>query len=186
VEGMMYLQGKGVVHGDLHTGNILLRRSANDEMIAKLSDFGLSLVISDQFEIPLPKGYVKSPVRAPETCEGNVVHRNSDIYAFGCILCKLFDAEFDERNQDRKVPFGCPDEMRSLIKDCWEEDPAKRPSCNTIYQALTFSNMFKQEKTSINTVNLPVGKNGYVDDNPSNDHRGYVTVLHESIESGLE
>jgi len=186
VEGMMYLQRKGIVHGDLHTGNILLRRSVNDEMIAKLSDFGLSFVIPDQFDhIPF-KGYVKSPVRAPETCEGNVVHRNSDIYAFGCMLCKLFDAEFDERNQNRQVPFGCPDEMRSLIKACWAEDPAKRPSWNTIYQALTSSNMFKQEKTSINTVNLPVGKNGYVDDkddNPSNNHRGY---LQESIESGLE
>ena len=41
-DGMVWLQGKGVVHMDLATRNILL---TNPDELAKISDFGLSKVI---------------------------------------------------------------------------------------------------------------------------------------------
>ena len=41
-DGMVWLQGKGVVHMDLATRNILL---TNPDELAKISDFGLSRVL---------------------------------------------------------------------------------------------------------------------------------------------
>ena len=41
--GLEYLHGKGVVHGNLHAGNVLI----DDSGCVRLSDFGLSKLIED-------------------------------------------------------------------------------------------------------------------------------------------
>ena len=46
-DAMVYLQTKGIVHMDLATRNVLL---THPDELAKVSDFGLSRVITDDAE----------------------------------------------------------------------------------------------------------------------------------------
>ena len=86
----------GVVHRDLHPGNIILTRDG-----VKLLDFGLARLKERDEELPL--GTTESarltdaglivgtvPYMAPEQIEGRDVDARTDIFAFGVVLFEMF------------------------------------------------------------------------------------------------
>ena len=50
LDGLAYLEKIGLVHGDFHTGNICIARDVRGNLIAKLVDFGCSVVLRDEKE----------------------------------------------------------------------------------------------------------------------------------------
>jgi len=50
LDALEFLKKLGIVHGDLHTGNICVARSAEGHLRAKLIDFGCSVVVRDEKE----------------------------------------------------------------------------------------------------------------------------------------
>ncbi|POM66285.1 Serine/threonine protein kinase [Phytophthora palmivora] len=89
--GLQYLHGLGVVHGDLKCNNIVI----GSDGLAKLTDFGLSHVMSTTFGTTVEdQGSVqnKNPIgairwKAPEVLRGEKATFASDVYGFGmCIL----------------------------------------------------------------------------------------------------
>ncbi|KAG6917230.1 hypothetical protein DXG01_003344 [Tephrocybe rancida] len=102
--GVEYLHGKGVIHGDIKSANVLVDRSGR----AYLADFGLSniddpqiVTWTSQSSIACKGGSVRwqapelHEVEAdndPEDEETNIIRNTemSDVYAWGCLCYEIF------------------------------------------------------------------------------------------------
>ncbi|KAM9375731.1 receptor-interacting serine/threonine-protein kinase 3-like isoform 1-T2 [Pholidichthys leucotaenia] len=146
--GMNFLHSHGILHRDLKPSNVLL----NDDLHAKLADFGLSMVSNSALNSPPQKsGGVAGSYKymPPEAFD---VHyepsRAYDRYSYGILLWAIVNGKEPypgghdftavELNvcQLKKRP-RCDDidkmdvegltELVVLMKECWDEEPSKRP-----------------------------------------------------------
>lgn len=135
-EGMAYLHSRvpPIVHRDLKSHNVLQAKSG----VLKICDFGLVRTRNAGAGTP---SYM-----APELFSGKPYNASVDVYAFGVLLCELFSGEqpyygYDYTDLRRKVPLGerpelprfdTPEDIRQLIKQCWDADPNRRPAFDAI------------------------------------------------------
>jgi serine/threonine protein kinase len=136
VQGMRFLHTADppIVHGDLKAANVLI----TENFKAKVADFGLSQ--------KKRLGNVGTPLwMAPELLNGEVSTAESDVYAFSIMLVEIFSRTDPYEGMDphmvleavkdvnRQVvmrpslPAGLLPEVELMIKDCWHNDPEKRP-----------------------------------------------------------
>ncbi|GET61037.1 kinase-like domain-containing protein [Rhizophagus irregularis DAOM 181602=DAOM 197198] len=133
------IHDKGVIHQDLHCGNILM----NDEDIFHFPAIGDLGLCGNYNKTGILIG-VKSFI-APEHLKENPEKFTtaSDIYSFGIIMwiigcCKL---PYEEFKNDQfgleynitvgglrpKIPKDIPTTYAELMKRCWDDNPEKRP-----------------------------------------------------------
>lgn len=153
-EGLTYLHTlhPPVIHRDLKSSNVML----NKEMVAKLSDFGLSRNLT--FEQTQTAGVGTVRWTAPEVMLGESYSERADIYSFGVVLSELDTREipFEERSSKNgsgtpdmaivmKVVRGelrpsfkpeCPSVILEIAHACIQFDPALRPSAAEVHQRL--------------------------------------------------
>eukprot|EP01133_Synstelium_polycarpum_P008373 gene8373-9840_t len=145
------------ITGDLHHENILslkgLGGQSIDTVVAKVSDFGLSIrQISKEV-----KGRKVWNWRwlAPEIIKNLQYTEKIDVYSYGMVIWELItrDVPFDEYFEELKwnsviedriinglrptIPAECPEEFASLIRECWQDDPKKRPSFEEVINKIT-------------------------------------------------
>ncbi|KAF9222664.1 kinase-like protein [Gyrodon lividus] len=155
--GLCYLHSQGVVHGDLHSDNVLV----DDNGRACLTDFGLSLIIRDFVGTSYLKSSVCGAARYadPELVrqahvEGSVVYPTtpSDIFSFGGLMLFVLSGKkpYEGIKEISVIPnilngkrpsFPTNDkrifpEHQSLIKRCWIPQEGMRPSANEIMALL--------------------------------------------------
>ncbi|XP_078574846.1 uncharacterized protein LOC144861038 isoform X2 [Branchiostoma floridae x Branchiostoma japonicum] len=137
--GMSHLAAMQCVHRDLAARNILL----GERLVAKVSDFGLSRDIFESEE------YVKStmsklPLRwmAYESLFYSVYTTQSDVWSFGVLLWEIMTMGYLPyegmrgkqmmdviKNGGRlEQPLHCPDELFTVMQDCWKTLPEDRPT----------------------------------------------------------
>jgi serine/threonine protein kinase len=133
------IHNKGVIHQDLHCGNILM----NDEDIfhfPAISDLGLCGNFNKTGVLIGVTSFI-----APEHLKENpeLFTTASDIFSFGIIMwiigcCKL---PYEEFKNDQfglqynitveglrpKIPKDIPTTYAELMERCWDDDPKKRP-----------------------------------------------------------
>ena len=144
VEGMAYLHSKGVIHGDLKTANILLKTltiGATARVIAKIADFGTSVLLQGDSEVK--SFFAGTPsYMAPEVLASSTICKASDVYSFGILLYELVTGEKPYPNYSSKdimyevvhyklrpqIIVILPRPLIHLITQCWQQEPAKRPS----------------------------------------------------------
>ncbi|KAF9231206.1 kinase-like protein, partial [Melanogaster broomeanus] len=155
--GLGYLHSQDVVHGDLHSENVLV----DDDGRACLTDFGLSLIIQDFVGTSYLKSGVCGAVRYadPELVhqvhsEGKIAHPTipSDIYSFGGLMLhvltgkKPYDGLRDLQiltaiTSGRRPQLPPTHPLISsthglLIQRCWNHDEKMRPSVEEIQVAV--------------------------------------------------
>ena len=84
--GLSALHQSGLVHGDVKADRVLICRSPNREYVAKLSDFGLSVIAATESAEIWMGG--TEPWRAPEIRDGSVrvnAAKFADTYSFGLL-----------------------------------------------------------------------------------------------------
>ncbi|OQR96224.1 serine/threonine protein kinase [Achlya hypogyna] len=139
-DAMRYLhaQSPAIIHRDLKSQNVLLDHRG----VVKLCDFGL--VCTKETTAGTP-AYMP-----PELLAGRPFSKAVDVYMFGVLLWELFSRDVPFRGYDvddiqRKVLAGdrpaiptldCPQKCQELIRQCWDNEPSRRPSFAAVYDAL--------------------------------------------------
>ncbi|KAL0117538.1 hypothetical protein PUN28_010391 [Cardiocondyla obscurior] len=151
-DGMQYLEAKRLIHRDLAARNILVF-SKNK---VKISDFGLSRALGvgkDYYQTNFNVN-LKLPIAwcAPECISYLRFTSASDVWAYGVTLYEMFSYGFqpwaaltghqileaiDEPNFQRlEQPECCPKDYFSLMQQCWQHEPSKRPKFSDLVDAL--------------------------------------------------
>ena len=140
--GMAYLEEERYVHRDLAAKNVLV----GEYLICKVADFGLARVINkDIYEAHTG---AKFPIKwtAPEAAMYSRFTIKSDVWSFGILLYELItfghfpylgmnnaqilEAQIHGYHMPR--PMGCPELLYEIMKDCWRNHPASRPTFETL------------------------------------------------------
>ncbi|KAJ6594696.1 kinase-like domain-containing protein [Mycena capillaripes] len=143
--GLDHLHSFKLVHGDLKAINVLVTRSGR----AVLADFGLSSVTDSKIlsSTSTSKGGGTMRWQAPELFRGSRNSFASDVYAFSCVCYEIFTGNlpFCELPSDVAVMYqvtmhgqrpkrssGIPDDVWTLMTECWNEVPRERLSAEQI------------------------------------------------------
>ena len=144
--GMAYLEENYIVHRDLRANNILV----GEDLICKIANFELARITH--------KGVYDGQIRekiaikwtAPEALLHNRFSIKSDVWSFGIVLYEIItygkppypgmtDAEVEQQIQQgyhMLPPMGCPDKLYDIMLNCWQVEPAKRTTFETLQQRL--------------------------------------------------
>jgi serine/threonine protein kinase len=150
VLGMRYLHSKNIVHRDLKPSNILMKGREHSVEICDFKASRLSSIEKTFTHIIETAQYMASEMYdTGDDDEGNAnpdPTEKIDVFSFGLILYEIFvgspvfsssDSPFTViqrlRAQDLPtVPSSCGRFMQNLIGQCWQPNPANRPSFHDI------------------------------------------------------
>ncbi|XP_065096709.1 tyrosine-protein kinase transmembrane receptor ROR2 isoform X2 [Paramisgurnus dabryanus] len=145
--GMEYLSSHHVVHKDMATRNILVC----DKLNVKILDLGLfrEVYSADYYKL---MGSSPFPIRwmSPEAISYGKFSTDSDIWSYGVVLWEIFsyglqpycgysNQDVMEMIRNRQVlscPDDCPAWIYTLMLECWNEFPARRPRFKDIHARL--------------------------------------------------
>ncbi|XP_041735539.1 heat-stable enterotoxin receptor-like [Coregonus clupeaformis] len=161
-KGMSYLHSSNIeVHGRLKSSNCVV----DNRMVVKITDFGCNTILSP----------CKDLWTAPEHLRKQGISQKGDVYSFAIIAQEIIlrknpfftqaCSDIAEKLYMLQYPNGTgffrPDlnfetaavneaELYMLIKNCWEEDPERRPDFKKIEGSLgkIFSNLHNQANES--------------------------------------
>jgi hypothetical protein len=170
-EGMLYLHGNKVVHRDLKSQNILVKRRKDidaEYVYLKVADFGLSKTKENSITHSNQTPNTGTPRwMAPELMTmgaNDFLARDQelrypfkvDIYSFGMVcyeistgkvpfstVCSIKEVKKMVLNGDRPIlPDECPQTLKTLILSCWNSEASLRPSFVEICKKLQFLRYF--------------------------------------------
>ncbi|XP_027627305.1 proto-oncogene tyrosine-protein kinase receptor Ret isoform X3 [Tupaia chinensis] len=136
--GMQYLAEMKLVHRDLAARNVLVAEGRK----MKISDFGLSRdVYEEDSYVKRSKGRIPVKWMAIESLFDHIYTTQSDVWSFGVLLWeivtlggnpypgippeRLFNLLKTGYRMER--PDNCSEEMYGLMRQCWKQEPDKRP-----------------------------------------------------------
>ncbi|CAI2165129.1 5337_t:CDS:2 [Funneliformis geosporum] len=139
IVAIRHLHDEGVIHRDLHSGNILYKKYTNSWYI---SDFGFC----GPADMPLQSIYGNLPYIAPEVISDKRNTRASDIYSIGMLMWEISSGQPPFAGIDHdfnlamkiingirpKIVSRTPLGIKELIEQCWDADPSKRPNIGTL------------------------------------------------------
>jgi Tol biopolymer transport system component len=145
-EALEFAHERGIIHRDLKPGNVMIRADGK----VKVLDFGIAKILeSDVSADSAPAARSATGTSAlgtpsymsPERAKGQNANRNSDVWAFGCVLYEMltgkraFDGDSAAEILDHVVKTepdwsALPDEtapdIRKLVQRCLRKDTQQR------------------------------------------------------------
>lgn len=133
-EGLAAVHAAGLVHRDLKPGNIILAQDG-----PRIIDFGIARPVDTTHMTATGAVFGTLPYMSPEQTEGQRVGPASDVFSLGTVLAfaatgvNPFAAESMAATVRRLIGptpalVGVPDDVAGLIIECWDKDPAARPT----------------------------------------------------------
>jgi len=134
-----------IFHRDIKSLNFLMSHESH----LRLADFGLSTLRSSE------KGNAEESVgtvfwMAPELFKSEAKYTEKcDVYSYGMVLWEIMSREVPYSNSSiemvkanvadgerLEIQDSCPPLFSELIKECWHQDPGKRPSMLQVVQKI--------------------------------------------------
>lgn len=132
-----------IVHGNLTSSNILL----DSRMNAKLSDFGLSRLMTTAANANVIATASALGYRAPELTKLRKATTKSDVYSFGIVLLELLTGKSpgETASTDQTAGMDLPEWVASIVKEEWT---------NEIFDLELMKGAAPSEDELINTLQL--------------------------------
>lgn len=144
--GMAFLERERYVHRDLAARNILV----SENNVCKIADFGLARFIKEtEYEA---RAGARFPIKwtAPEAANFSKFTIKSDVWSFGIVLFEIVtkggtpypemsNAEVlnqVDRGYRMPQPPNCEAKYYSIMVRCWNKDPIKRPTFESLQHDL--------------------------------------------------
>jgi hypothetical protein len=143
---MRTLHGRGILHRDLKSANVLL----DSGLLPRVADAGMSRLVDSWNEVAPPnaRALPQPQWMAPEQLQSGSTSFASDVYAYAMVLyhlltgdepwAKTAPAAFAPQVAAGARPPLPADVYGSglgdLIVQCWDQDPARRPPFSHIYR----------------------------------------------------
>ncbi|XP_046852280.1 fibroblast growth factor receptor 2-like isoform X2 [Xenia sp. Carnegie-2017] len=137
--GMSYLEQIKCVHRDLAARNVLV---SNDKS-CKIGDFGLARdIYAENYYRKTTGGRLPLRWMAYESIFNGITTNQSDAWSFGVVLWEIVTLggnPYPNMNRDDVIdslqrgyrmpkPTHCSDEVYSVMWECWQQNPDKRPT----------------------------------------------------------
>lgn len=195
-----YFEKKKFIHRDLAARNCLVstKEYGAGNRCVKVGDFGLAkdLVDTDYYH---KKGDGMLPIRwmAPESIFEQHYTTKSDAWSFGILLWEVMTlgkqpyAEYSneqviqrlKQNARLEKPKQCAKPIFDLMKQCWEEQPCKRPTFEFLVGKLT--GFLNNENVRVALTDF--GVNGFINKGFTDDDGGFPRLRQTSaITSSVE
>lgn len=141
VDGLTYLHGLGIVHGDIKPANLLITVDHH----VYLTDFGITQLIESAFQgirVGTPEYMAPESILHPDAIDGK-----ADIYGLGIVLFQLlmgrppFTAQSEQEviyhQVNRPVPDmdDVPDAIADVVRKCLAKNPDERYANTEEFQA---------------------------------------------------
>lgn len=120
----MHANYPAIVHGDLKADNVLVYGEAGGKKTARLADYRLASALvggQDGLLIKHYPQYAYYRTAAPEVRAGGAYTPAADVYSFGCLIEEVFEGK------------PLPDDLRAIVGQCKEADPAVRPTIQALF-----------------------------------------------------
>ncbi|THH28464.1 hypothetical protein EUX98_g5719 [Antrodiella citrinella] len=173
--GLAYLHEEGIIHGDLHGGNVLV----NDDATICLTDFGMALIAeASGYNYASAHGGGAVYWQAPEVIDHEAFGLPSsrptfasDVYSFACTCIELYTglAPFSDLTlvqYSRRILNGLrpprpqlydgtavPDAIWEVIKACWTNRAEARPHSDQVARTLNRATLMASQ--SLGRYRLP-------------------------------
>eukprot|EP00878_Enallax_costatus_P001012 GHUV01001146.1.p1 GENE.GHUV01001146.1~~GHUV01001146.1.p1 ORF type:complete len:510 (+),score=107.78 GHUV01001146.1:223-1530(+) len=150
-KGMAYLHAKGIMHGDLKAGNVLLQNlHGGGDQVAKISDFGLAAVLVDGATHRSTASMGTITHMAPEVLRSGHVSCAADVYSFAIMMWEVlankqvyhgihYGAVVERvvvQGERPPIPDNVPEGLSILMQICWDAVPENRPTFEQIVTCL--------------------------------------------------
>ena len=102
-EGMIYLHGEQIVHGDLTAINVLVNIKGSDFQVAKVADFGQSRILDSDTAGHITATRGKKDIMPPEVkANSGLVELTKavDLFSFGCLIPHVASCVYPEPRSD--------------------------------------------------------------------------------------
>lgn len=138
-EAMRYVHKRGLIHRDLKPSNILIGSDGG----IRVSDFGIATLQSTDDQSTTSVGGTQK-FMAPELLREEKYDEKVDVYSFGVLLFFIVSGGEMPRisiidigtGKKARIPSSFTDVSRRIIDACWNFDPKKRPSFESILKEL--------------------------------------------------
>lgn len=152
-DGLSFIHQQGLIHQDLHSGNILNKCRKFGKVIfgaeCYITDLGLCRPV-DEFNDK--KVYGVLPYVAPEVLRGQPYTQAADIYSFGIVAYEILSGSFpypglayDEflalkicQGLRPRFQIKIPQLLKDLIDRCWDTNVLSRPTTNELKKTLSY------------------------------------------------
>lgn len=139
-----------IIHRDFKLEN-LMYKVTDMTYTTKVADFGLS-VIKPKAKKTIREEAKGTPLtRAPEIMQDKPFNQAADVYSFGMTLWEIVTcqelfphhSDYDEfmeaiceKGERPPIPADCLPSLKSLLEDCWQGNPNRRPDFEEINKRL--------------------------------------------------
>lgn len=180
--GLKIIHKEGLIHRDLHHGNILINNN-----ISYIADFGLSHPYNQE-ESTTHQLFGIVPFIAPEVLSKRQYTPKSDVYSFGILMWMFTSGHlpFRDHRYDTDLAlkiFNCsrPQIINgtlscfiNLMQRCWNHDPEQRPTSSEIYDIMVSWFYLKNYKEFKASDKILLSQNTQVVELPTIQNTQYV------------
>jgi serine/threonine protein kinase len=152
IANIFYVHKENAIHRDLHSGNILYSQLNQRFEVSDLGFCGPADKSSTSI-------YGNLPYIAPEVISRKEYTFKSDIYSIAMLMWEIssgqppFNTNYEHdldfvmnivNGMRPKVVPGTPPEYKSLMEQCWDADPSKRPDIQKLWEKMREINFHYQ------------------------------------------